>query len=179
MLQITIPASELWNERTNEFVKTKEYTLQLEHSLVSLSKWESKWCKPFLTKANKTQEELLDYIRCMTITQNVDYDIYNCITNDILDEIQKYIEAPMTATTFSDEKHGINREIITAEIIYYWMVALSIPFECQKWHLNRLLTLINVCNIKNQPKKKGKKSDIYARNRALNAARKAQLNTTG
>src|SRR5512135_1572143 len=180
MLQITIPATELWNEKTNEFTKTKEQVLQLEHSLVSLSKWESKWCKPFMSKTPKTQEESIDYIRCMTITQNVDFDVYNGITNEIVEEVTKYIEAPMAATTFSnDNRNTINREIITAEIIYYWMVALNIPFECQKWHLNRLLTLINVCNIKNQPKKKGRKQDIYARNRALNEVRKRQLNTAG
>lgn len=180
MLQITIPATELWNEKTNEFVKTKEQILQLEHSLVSLSKWESKWCKPFMSKTEKTSEETIDYIRSMTITQNVDFDVYNCITNEIINEVSTYIEAPMTATTFSnDNKNVINREIITAEIIYYWMVALSIPFECQKWHLNRLLTLINVCNIKNQPKKKAGKGNIYARNRALNEARRKELNTAG
>jgi len=180
MLQITIPATELWNEKTNEFVKTKEQVLQLEHSLVSLSKWESKWCKPFMSKTEKTSEETIDYIRCMTVTQNIDFDVYNCITNEIINEVSAYIEAPMTATTFSDDnKNIINREIITAEIIYYWMVALTIPFECQKWHLNRLLTLINVCNIKNQPKKKTGKGNIYARNRALNEARKKELNTAG
>jgi hypothetical protein len=180
MLQITIPATELWNEKTNEFVKIKEQILQLEHSLVSLSKWESKWCKPFMSKTEKTSEETIDYIRCMTVTQNVDFDVYNCITNEIINEVSTYIEAPMTATTFSDDnKNVINREIITAEIIYYWMVALTIPFECQKWHLNRLLTLINVCNIKNQPKKKTGKGNIYARNRALNEARKKELNTAG
>ena len=180
MLQITIPATELWNEKTNEFVKTKEQILQLEHSLVSLSKWESKWCKPFMSKTDKTSEETIDYIRCMTITQNVDFDVYNCITNEIVEEVSKYIEAPMTATTFSnDNKNVINREIITAEIIYYWMVALTIPFECQKWHLNKLLTLINVCNIKNQPNKKTGKGNIYAHNRALNEARRKQLNTAG
>jgi hypothetical protein len=180
MLQIIIPAIELWNEKTNEFAKTKEQILQLEHSLVSLSKWESKWCKPFMSKTEKTSEETIDYIRCMTVTQNVDYDVYNGITNEIIEEVSKYIEAPMTATTFSnDNKNIINREVITAEIIYYWMVTLNVPFECQKWHLNRLLTLINVCNIKNQPKKKGGKRDIYARNRALNEARKRNLNTAG
>jgi len=179
MLQITIPATELWNEIANEFVQKKEQVLQLEHSLVSLSKWESKWCKPFLSRTPKTYEETIDYIRCMTINQNVDFDIYNGITNDIMNQVSQYIEAPMTATTFSNEKKVINNDIITAEIIYYWMVALNIPFECQKWHLNRLLTLINVCNIKNQPKKKTSKRDIYSRNAALNAARRERLNTTG
>lgn len=180
MLQIIIPASELWDEKTDQFVQTKEQTLQLEHSLVSLSKWESKWCKPFMSKTEKTSEETIDYIRCMTITQNVDNNVYNSITSEIIEQVSAYIEAPMTATTFSnDNKNVINREIITAEIIYYWMVALNIPFECQKWHLNRLLTLINVCNIKNQPKKKTSKRDILSRNAALNAARRERLNTTG
>jgi len=179
MLQITIPAIELWNEETEEFDQNKEQTLQLEHSLVSLSKWESKWCKPFLSKTPKTHEETMDYIRSMTISQNIDPDIYNGISSDILDQVSRYIEAPMTATTFSSDKKVINNDIITAEIIYYWMVALNIPFECQKWHLNRLLTLINVCNIKSQPKKKGSKRDMYSRNAALNAARREKLNTTG
>ncbi len=179
MLQITIPDTELWNEETNEFVQQKGQILQLEHSLVSLSKWESKWCKPFLSKTPKTREETIDYIRCMTLTQNIHSDIYNGITNDIVEQVSRYIEAPMTATTFSNERKLINNDIITAEIIYYWMVALSVPFECQKWHLNRLLTLINVCNIKNQPKKKRSKRDVYSRNAALNAARREKLNTTG
>lgn len=180
MLQITIPAVELWDERKQEFVTTKEQTLQLEHSLVSLSKWESKWCKAFLTKQGKTFEETLDYIKCMTITQNVDPEVYNHLTNENIEEINKYIEAPMTATYFSDDKTAkSSREQITAELIYYWMIALNIPFECQKWHLNRLLTLIKVCNIKNQPPKKRSRKEIMSRNAALNAARRKQLNTRG
>jgi hypothetical protein len=180
MLQITIPAVEQWDERKQEFVTTKEQTLQLEHSLVSLSKWESKWCKAFLTKQEKTLEETLDYIKCMTITQNVDPEVYNYLTNKNIDEINKYIEAPMTATYFSDDKTvKTSREQITAELIYYWMIALNIPFECQKWHLNRLLTLIRVCNIKNQPPKKRSKKEIMSRNAALNAARRKHLNTKG
>lgn len=180
MLQITIPAVELFDEYRNEFVSTKEQTLQLEHSLVSLDKWESKWCKPFLSKQDKTPEELLDYVKCMTITQNVDPNVYQFLTDDNLREINSYIEAPMTATTFSDDKNAKkNREIITAELIYYWMIALNIPFECRKWHLNKLLTLVKVCNIKNQPPKKTSKKDLLARNAALNAARRKQLNTSG
>ena len=180
MLQITIPAVELWDERKQEFITTKEQTLQLEHSLVSISKWESKWCKPFLSKQEKTFEETLDYIKCMTITQNVDPEVYNYLTNENIEEINKYIEAPMTATYFSDDKTAkSSREQITAELIYYWMIALNIPFECQKWHLNRLLTLIKVCNIKNQPPKKLSKKEIMSRNAALNAARRKQLNTKG
>ncbi len=180
MLRITIPAGEQWDEAKQEFIYTKEQTLSLEHSLVSLSKWESKWCKAFLTKQEKTFEETLDYIKCMTLTQNVDPEVYNYLTNGNIKEINEYIEAPMTATYFSDEKTSkTSREQVTAELIYYWMIALNIPFECQKWHLNRLLTLIKVCNIKNQPPKKRSKKDIMSRNAALNAARRKQLNTKG
>ena len=180
MLRITIPAVEQWDERKQEFVTTKEQTLQLEHSLVSLSKWESKWCKAFLTKQEKTFEETLDYIKCMTITQNVDPEVYKYLTNGNIDEVNRYIEAPMTATYFSEDKNGkTSREQITAELIYYWMISLNIPFECQKWHLNRLLTLIKVCNIKNTPPKKRSKKEIMSRNAALNAARRKQLNTKG
>ena len=180
MLRITIPAVEQWDEIKQEFVSTKEQTLSLEHSLVSLSKWESKWCKAFLTKDEKTSEETLDYIKFMTLTQNVDPEVYNYLTNGNISEINEYIEAPMTATYFSDEKTSkTSREQVTAELIYYWMIALNIPFECQKWHLNRLLTLIKVCNIKNTPPKKRSKKEIMSSNAALNAARRKQLSTKG
>ena len=180
MLQITIPGIELWDESREIFTQTKEQTLQLEHSLVSLSKWESKWGKVFLSKQEKTYEETIDYIKCMTITQNVDPNVYNYLSKSIIDKITEYIEAPMTATYFSKEQSsGNSREQVTSELIYYWMIALNIPFECQKWHLNRLLTLIRVCNIKNQPPKKMSKRAIMSRNAALNAARRKQLNTRG
>lgn len=180
MLKLTIPAVEQWDEIKQEFVSSKEQTLTLEHSLVSLSKWEAKWCKTFLTKKEKTFEETLDYIKCMTITQNIDPEIYNYLTNDNIDEVNEYVAAPMTATYFSDDKSKkTNRETITSELIYYWMISLSIPFECQKWHLNRLLTLINVCSIKNQPPKKRSKKEIMSRNAALNEARRKKLNTRG
>ena len=180
MLQIKIPASELWDERKEEFIHTKEQTLQLEHSLVSLSKWESKWRKPFLSSTELTNEETMDYIRCMTMTQNVKPEIYNFLTKENIDEIKEYIEAPMTATFFSEDKYsGRNRRIITSELIYYWMIALNIPSEYQKWHLNRLLTLIRVCNEENKPLKKRSRRDIMSRNAALNAARRKQLNTKG
>lgn len=180
MLRITIPGGELWNERNNEFITVKEQPLQLEHSLVSLSKWESKWCKPFLTKQEKSDEEIMDYIRCMTLTQNVDPAAYRNLSRQNYEQVDQYIEAPMTATWFGKERNGPgNREQVTAELIYYWMIALNIPFECQKWHLNRLLTLIRVCNIKNQPGKKMSKRELLSRNAALNAARRKKLNTRG
>lgn len=180
MLTITIPAREVFDDRTQEFLTLKEQTLQLEHSLVSLSKWESKWCKAFLTKKEKTVEEIIDYVRCMTITQNVNPDIYNYLSRSNIEEINNYIDAPMTATTFYENTHGSrSRETITSELIYYWMISLNIPMECQKWHLNRLLTLIRVCNVKNNPPKKMSKREIMNRNAALNAARRKQLNTRG
>lgn len=179
MLQLTIPSIEQWDEVNERFVWTKEYTLQLEHSLVSLSKWESKWHKPFLSKEERTSEESIDYIRCMTITQNVEPEAYKFITSENIKAVTDYIGEPMTATTFHDEKKGVNLEIITAEVIYYWMVALQIPFECQKWHLNKLIALIKVCEVKNQPPKKMSKKETMSRNAALNAARRRSLNSKG
>ena len=180
MLQITIPSRELWDEQNNQFIVTKDYVLQLEHSLVSISKWESKWNKVFLSKDEKTYEQTIDYIKCMTITQNIPDEAYRCLTKSNVEQIEKYISAPMTATWFSkDKSKGMPREQTTSELIYYWMIALNIPFECQKWHLNRLLTLIRVCNIKNTPPKKMSKSSLMRRNAALNAARRQQYNTTG
>lgn len=180
MLRITIPAVEQWDEQKQEFVTTKEQTLQLEHSLVSLSKWESKYNRAFLTKQEKTFEETVDYIKFMTVTQNVNPQIYDYLTNGNVEQINRYIEAPMTATYFSDDKTTKpSREKITAELIYYWMISLNIPFECQKWHLNRLLTLIKVCDIKNRPPRKRSRKEIMNRNASLNAARRRQLNTRG
>ena len=138
MLKITIPGQELWDEGKEEFVSTKGTTLQLEHSLVSLSKWESKWHKPFLGKGDKTVEETVDYIRCMTLTQNVDPSVYGFITNEIMGQVSDYIDDSMTATWFSkEEKKTFSQEVVTAELIYYWMIALNIPFECQKWGEHR------------------------------------------
>lgn len=179
MLKLYVPPIEFFNENTLEFASTKPMTLQLEHSLVSLSKWESKWCKPFLKEGQKPREELLDYIRCMTITQNVDPMIYEALPAELVDRVTAYISAPMTATTFrKEEDKQTNKEIVTSELIYYWMIAAGIPFECQKWHLNRLMTLINVCGIKSQPPKKPSQKD-YAARRALNAARRAKYHTKG
>ena len=180
MLKIVIPAAEYWDESKEEFIKKKPQTLQLEHSLVSVSKWESKWKKAFLTQQDKTYEETLDYVRCMTITQNVDPEVYRRLTNENIKQVNDYISDPMTATYISDDKNTrVSREIVTSELIYYWIIKLNIPFECQKWHLNRLLTLIKVCNIKDSPPKKLSKKEIMSRNAALNAARRKKLNTRG
>lgn len=180
MLQITIPKIELYDERTEEFVNFKGQTLCLEHSLVSISKWESKWCKAFLSKTEKTHEETIDYIKCMTITQNVDPEVYKYLTQDNIARINEYIAAPMTATYITKEKGGkTSRETVTSELIYYWMIALNIPDRFEKWHLNRLLTLIDVCNIKNSPPKKRSRRQILSENARLNAQRRQQLNSKG
>lgn len=180
MLEIIVPETELWDEARQEFISIDRTTLKLEHSLVSLSKWESKWQKPFLVKDPKTNEEMFDYIRCMCLNKVVDPKIFNALTPDNINAINKYISNPMTATTVNkDKKNGINREIVTSELIYYWMIALNIPFECQKWHLNRLLTLIEVCNVKNAPPKKYSKRELMSRNAALNKARRQKYNSKG
>lgn len=181
MLELTIPPVELWDETREEFVCIEGQTITLEHSLVSLSAWESKWCKPFLSKEPLTQEQTIDYIKCMTVSKVYDERIYNFLTDENIADVKKYIEAPMTATTFSSDKHKgrPQREIITNEIIYFWMVSANIPVEFENWHLNRLLTLIRVCNIKSQPPKKRSRSEIVSQYAALNAARKQKLNTKG
>ena len=178
MLDIVIPSIEFYDESKNEFIQTKEYKLRLEHSLVSLSKWEAKWNKPFLSDEHKTLEETIDYIRCMTLTQNASDDAYKNITDQIIIDVNNYKSKKMTATTIK-EKGSKSKEIITSEIIYSWMISLNIPLECQKWHLNRLLTLIQVCNIKNQPEKKMSRSAIASRNRELNNQRRQAMNTKG
>lgn len=180
MLRITIPSTEVYDEKTNRFSYTKETTLTLEHSLVSLSKWESRWKKPFLTKDDKTIIEIIDYIKCMTLTQNVNPTIYNFLTQENIDRVIAYIGDTMTATWFSEmEPTKQSSEQVTSELIYYWMVALNIPFECQKWHLNRLFTLIRICNIKNQPPKKMSQTEIMNRYARQNAARRKKLHSKG
>lgn len=181
MKTIIIPASEAYDEENEKFVEIKEQKLVLEHSLVSISKWESKWKKPFITDKEKTLEELQDYIRCMTLTQNVDEKVYKFIPPNIMNEVIEYMNDPMSATWFSDvNKHnGRNGEVITSELIYYWMTAANIPIECQKWHLNRLMTLIRIAGEKNQAPKKMSKNDILKQNKSLNAMRRAKAKSRG
>lgn len=179
MLKIMVPSGELYDERTERFITVNGRELQLEHSLVSISKWESKWKKPFLSGEAKSREETIDYIRCMTISQNVDPNVFLGLSEANIDAVNRYIDDPMTATTFKNSQKRPNRQIITSEIIYYWMISLEIPMECQKWHLNRLLTLIRVCDEKNQPGKKKSRKDVIAENRALNQMRRARTGSRG
>ena len=182
MLTLQIPPREFFDERKQEFINFEGCSLQMEHSLISLSEWEAKWKKPFLNKPeNRTNEELLDYFRCMTITKNVNPLAFASLTQEHINTIGNYINDPMTATWFSEDGKPSKRptEVVTSELIYYWMIAQNIPFECRKWHLNRLLTLIRVCNVKNNPPKKMSKADIARRQRELNEQRKKKLGTKG
>ena len=180
MLKIVVPDSEFYDEAKNEFIKVNGQTLTLEHSLVSIAKWEAKWHVPFFNGRNseKTTEQVIDYIRCMTLTQNVDPNIYFALPESALKQINDYIEDPMTATTFKGKLPGNPYQIITNEVVYYQMIALGIPIEFQKWHFNRLQTLIRVVQEKSSGKKMSK-TDIYRMNNDLNAARRAKFKTKG
>lgn len=180
MLTIIVPGDEMFDEQSQEFITKNDVTLKLEHSLISLSKWESLYEKPFLGKEEKTQEEVRGYIKCMTLTPNVLPEVYEKLSDENITDINTYIDAKMTATWFNEAPGAPqSRDVITAELIYYWLIVFDIPFECEKWHLNRLFTLIRVCNIKQAKPQKMSRSEIAARNRELNAQRRAQLGTTG
>lgn len=183
MLKIDIPKREFFNEEIEEFLYTEACTLELEHSLYSVRLWEQKHKKPWMTDEPKTYAETIDYVRCMTLNTEIDPLVYKCLTSSDMQKITDYIQDSMTATTFSDngfkENKGRKKEIITAEIIYYYMVALNIPFEAQYWHLNQLMTLIKVVNIKQSPPKKHSKRDILSRNARLNAERRKRLGSKG
>lgn len=179
---INIPEQEFFNNKTGEFYYTKSATIKIEHSLVSIAKWESKWHVAFLDdKVKKTNEMMIDYIRCMTISQNIDPDVYYYLTADNFKEINDYIDDPMTATIFTDinKNKGGRGEFVTNELVYYWMTVYNIPWECEKWHFNRLMTLIRICSEKNTPAKKMSRRDVLNRNRALNEARKRASGTRG
>lgn len=173
MLTIQVPLVEGFDDEAQEFVVTKSFRIDLEHSLVSLSKWESKHEKPFLSDSEKSPEESLSYIHCMVLTEDVPDEVFDSLSKENIEAVNAYINAKMTATWFADKKEAAGgKEIITAELIYYWLVGLQIPFECQYWHFNRLITLIKVCNIKNQPEKKMSRQEAAQRHRDLNAARR-------
>lgn len=176
MLEIKVPARSFFNDSTQEFVEFEEADLKLEHSLISLDRWESEFEKPFL-ETKLTQDQMMFYIKCMSM-KPIDESVLNTLPNEVIKQITDYIDKPMTATTINDSSTG-KKEILTSEVIYYMMIKLGIPFECQKWHLNKLITLIRVCSVKDGPQKKMSKKEIIEQNRALNEARKKKLKTKG
>ncbi len=180
MLRIIISEKEFFVEETSKFQTADAFELELEHSLVSLSKWESKYQKPFLSPTQKTSREILGYIEAMILNPIYPQNIFDRFEQENLDQINAYIESKESATTFGEmPEHRGRGETITSELIYYWMVAFNIPFECEHWHLNRLFALIRICNIKNSPAKKMSKNEIARRNRELNERRRSQYNTKG
>lgn len=180
MLKFQIAQTEMFDEEKNEFVPSFSFTLRLEHSLVSMSKWESEFEKPFLSSTERTSEETRAYIRMMVLGDETPPEVFDRLSKEHYDAINVYINAKMTATTIREQpSHPRPREIITSELIYYWMVSLNIPFECETWHLNRLLTLIRVCNFKSSPPKKMSKGELNRRNRELNQQRRTRLGTSG
>lgn len=181
MLEIIVKESEMFDEQTETFIYIPKTVLRLEHSLVSISKWESKFKKPFLENSSShTDNEMLEYIKMMTITQNVNPKVYLGLDKENITAISSYINDPMTATWFTEQQNRkAGKEVVTSELIYYWMIALNVPMECQKWHLNRLLTLIKVCDIKQESPKKMSKSTTMSRNHALNEARRAKMHSKG
>lgn len=180
MLMIVVPGIELFDDTNQEFTTQGDVVLELEHSLVSLSKWESIYEKPFLGEGEKTTEEVIGYVKAMTLTPKVPEEIFHKLSEENVTAINEYIDAKMTATWFNDAPGAPkSREVITSEIIYYWLIAFQIPFECERWHLNRLFTLIRVCNIKQAKPEKMSRAEIAARNRELNAQRRAQWGTQG
>lgn len=189
-LVIHLEERELWDEKAQEFLTFPAQTIKLEHSLISLTKWEERWHEPLLGRAgekpNRTEEQDISYIECMMITQNLPPRFYESLDASVIQKIFEYMNDPHTATTFPERpgsRKPTKKKTVTSELIYYWMIQAQIPFSCEKWHLSRLLTLIKVCDVKNaeQNPKKGKmsRSKLAAERRALNAQRKAQLNTTG
>jgi len=180
MLEITVPGIEFFDDDTEEFITVGDTVIRLEHSLVSLSKWESLWEKPFLSEEAKTVEQTMSYIRLMLLTPNVATDVLVRLSEDNINDINGYINAKQSATFFNESiQPAHKKEIITSELIYYWMLTLNVPIECEEWHLNRLFTLIKVCSEKNAPQKKRGRREILDDHARINAQNRAKMGTTG
>lgn len=178
MLRIIVPGGEYYDENKGEFVYRKDQELQMEHSLISISKWEARWRVAYNKERQKTPEEILDYFRCMTINR-VDPEVYDRLTEKNISDIIDYMNEPMTACYFNNDSPVKSKDTMTSEMIYYYMIVLGIPFECEKWHFNKLMALIEVCSIKNKPEKTMSRADLLRKNARLNAARKKAHHTKG
>lgn len=178
MLEIFVGQKDLWNDEDEVFIKDGGILVRLEHSLFTISKWEAKYEKPFLSDDEKSEEELADYILFM-VSGEIPEDFLNLLTPENTNKIRDYIQSKQTATWFAKKTESFSREVITSELIYYWMIGNNIPFECQHWHINRLLTLIRVCGEKNNPPKKRSRGEVLDENRRLNAERRAAMKTNG
>lgn len=179
MLKLTVLGTETFNDVTSEFGSEGDVVLELEHSLVSLSKWEAEFEKPFLTNDQKTAVEILAYIKAMCLDPDIPESVFEKLSGENFREINSYIDAKMTATWFNENRSAPSREVVTSELIYYWMTVYTIPFSCETWHLNRLFTLIRICNIKHDKPKTMSRSDQAAEQRRLNNERKNRFNSTG
>jgi hypothetical protein len=180
MLEIKLGATRQFDDSKQEFVMAGGVPLRLEHSLVSLSKWESIHEKPFLANEDKTQEEIMSYVECMILSTDYPADWQLRLSKENIEEIDAYISKKMTATWFRDAPgKPQTREVITSELIYYWMTVFNIPFTCETWHLNRLFTLVRVCDLKQSKPKKMSRAEVAAQQRDLNAQRRAALKTKG
>jgi hypothetical protein len=181
MLRISIPGSEFFDESTSTFFITEPLDLELEHCLAAMSKWEAKFEKPFLSSKQPSHAEVLAYVKCMVLNQDIDFDSPFELPSETLELVNTYINSKQTATTFAEEHTRTSKtsEIVTSELIYYWMVSFNIPFECERWNLNRLLALVKICSIKNSKPKKMSRNEITQRNHELNEARRAALGTSG
>lgn len=182
MLIVNIPGQELWDENNQRFIKVDDTTLEMENSLYAIANWESKWGKSFFQNDEKTEAETIDYIKQMTINK-VDDMVYKCIDRQTFCKIKDYINLPMTATKINSKRNQNGNvqssSYITAEIIYYMMLTLGIPPEYDRWHINRLITLIRVCQIKSQPPQKMSQQEAIAYQARLNAERRAKLKSKG
>lgn len=178
-LTIKIPGKELFNNKTQEFIYLPDYEITLEHSLISISKWEAKWHVSYIDTKEKTPEQTFDYIRCMSIKGEIPDDVLFNLSVKNIESIMDYIDNPMTATVIKSKDSTVRNQLITSELIYAWMVGYQIPFECQKWHLNRLLKLIQTVKELNKPSKKMSQSEIAARNKAINAKNRARFKSKG
>lgn len=180
MLKLTFPPADFFDEDSQKFISLPGFELELEHSLLALSEWESKWEKPFLGESSLTPEETLDYVRCMIVTPEFPPDALDRLDDETVQQVVSYIERKMTATWFADSgSRGPRVETITSELIYYWMTTYQIPFECERWHLNRLMTLIRICDVKQNPPKKRSPEEVAQRNAEINRKRREQLGTKG